>query len=484
MLKRFLPVALLNFWLFLSFSIGIIAGACLNFFPVFLAFSLISTLLIFIFYKKQKFFLSDSFILILFISLGALSYISQQYQKIDDFLNAEDIFVVKVISLPQERHLKNTFLAEIKAINAVSVNSTVRVMDYTKKMDYLNMYSLQAKLTKHDYQNRDFYTLWVKSGAAPKELVQNIWGKFTKKVSYNLMNIFKNNLNDESYRFLSSVFLGRRELLEKIEKDIFRDAGISHLLAISGSNISLVAAVLFFILKLFNIKFRPRLLVSFIFLFIYTIITGANPPVLRATIMYSVFSLGYFAKRKVNPYNSLGLAGLVCLLINPQWLFDVGFQLSFLSIFALIAGFRFFPVKASKFVLINYIRYLFFSSLYVTLLITPLVSYYFGRIYILSILNNIILIPFFSLILVVNFLLILFSPLKIIAESIGTVLSLLIPFFYNLSSLLGAIKFSFIPCRFSALLIFIYYIILLASLICIRHRKIFLERIRALRVRA
>jgi competence protein ComEC len=466
-----LKASFLNFWLFLSFSIGIIAGACLNFFPVFLVSSLTPIILIFIFYKKQKFFLSDLFILLLFISLGALSYISQQYEKIDDFLNEENIFVIKVISLPQERHLKNTFLAEIKAINGVNMNSTVRVMDHTQKMDYLNIYELKAKLTKHQYQNRDFYTMWVRSCAAPKELPLSLWDKFTRKVSYNLINVFKNNLTNESYRFLSSVFLGRRELLEKEEKDIFRDAGISHLLAISGSNISLVAVVLFFILKLFSIKFRPRLLVSFLFLFIYTVITGANPPVLRATIMYAVFSLGYFAKRKVNPYNSLGLAGLVCLLINPAWLFDVGFQLSFLSIFALILGFRLFSVKASKFIVINYIKYLFFSSLYVTLLITPLISYYFGRIYLLSIFNNIILIPFFSLILIINFILIIFSPLNFIAQSIGAVLSILITVFYRLSYFLGTVRFSFVVSKFSLFSFILYYFTLIVITSYLWHRK-------------
>jgi competence protein ComEC len=269
------------------------------------------------------------------------------------------------------------------------------------------------------------------------------------------------------------VFLGRRELMEKEEKDIFRDAGISHLLAISGSNISLVAAVLFFILKLFNIKFRPRLLVSLLFLFIYTLIAGANPPVLRATIMYAVFSLGYFAKRKVNPYNSLGLTGLVCLLINPSWLFDVGFELCFLSIFALIIGFRVFPIKTAKSPVINCIKYLFFSSLYVTLLITPLVSYYFGRIYILSILNNIVLIPFFSLILTINFLLIVLSPLNFIAQSIGAVLSILIPIFYKLSSFLGDIKFSFMAAKFSLLPIVLYYFTLVIISSYLSYRKRF-----------
>jgi competence protein ComEC len=188
--------------------------------------------------------------------------------------------------------------------------------------------------------------------------------------------------------------------------------------------------------------------------------------------MYTVFSLSFFVKRKLNPFNSLGLAGLVCLLINPSWLFDVGFQLSFLSIFALILGFKIFPIRSSKIEFINQLKYLFFSSLYVTILITPLVAYYFGRIYILSVFNNIILIPFFSLILTINFILLVLSPFKLIAQSVGSVLSGLIPAFYNLSKFLGSIKFSFFSCYFSLQAVFVYYFILAIALVFLASKKV------------
>jgi competence protein ComEC len=222
---------------------------------------------------------------------------------------------------------------------------------------------------------------------------------------------------------------------------------------------------------LFNLKFRVCLLVSLFFLFFYTFITGATPPTLRAAIMYGVFSLSFLAKRKLNALSSLGLAGLTCLLVNPSWFFDVGFQLSFLSIFALILGFKFFPVRPFKQEFFNQLQYLFFSSLYVTILITPLVSYYFQRVYILSVLNNIILIPFFSIILIINFILLIFSPLNFIAQFIGEVMSILIPFFYKISQLLGSIKLSFIAYKFSPKVIFLYYLIIIAFIFYFKKQK-------------
>jgi len=468
MLKKIFSPALSNFWLFIAFTLGIIIGFYFPYFWVFIPLFLFSVALIFIFSNRQKFLFSDIFIIILFLSLGALWYLPFNYQDIDSFLGNENNFVIQVSSMPKETASRNIFLADIKKINGSMIAQRVRVIDYSKKMDYLNDYKVKARLSRVAIKNKDFYTLWVKSNNPPEKLPSAPLGKFNRKMTYRLIGILKNNLTDESYRFIASVFLGRRELLSNEEKNAFTDAGISHLLAISGSNIGLTALVLFFIFKLFNVKFRMCLLLSVFFLFIYTLITGANPPTLRAVIMYTAFSLSFFVKRKLNPFNSLGLAGFACLLFNPSWLFDVGFQLSFLSIFALILGFKIFPIKQSDVGFLNQLQYLFFSSLYVTLLITPLISYYFGRIYILSILNNILLIPFFTLILVVNFTLLIFSPFKFVAQSIATALSLLIPLFYKLSHFLGSIKFSFIACKFSLKAIFIYYIFIASLLFLLK----------------
>ncbi len=473
MFKQIFSPALSNFWLFTAFGIGIIAGFYFPYLSAFIPLFLLSAVLIFIFSARHRFLLSDIFIIIMFLSLGALWYLPCGYQNVERFLGGENKFILQVSSLPKETASRNVFFADIKNINGVTVAQRARVIDRTRKMEYLNSYKVNAKLSRVTIKNHNFYTLWVNSSGLEK-LPASALVKFNQKITRRLLDILQNNLTDESYRFVASVFFGRRELLNKWERDAFTDAGIAHLLAISGSNVGLIALVLFFIFRLFNIKFRICLFLSVFFLFIYAIITGANPPTLRAVVMYTVFSLSFLARRKLNPFNSLALAGFVCLLINPSWIFDVGFQLSFLSIFSLILGFKMFPIKQSKFGFFNQLQYLFFSSLYVTLLITPLVSYYFGRIYILSVLNNMMLIPFFTLILIVNIVLLIFSPVHFAAQSIGALLSVFVPLFYKLSHFLGSIKFSFVVCKCSAPAIFIYYVFIAGLLLLfkiIRHKR-------------
>ena len=170
--------------------------------------------------------------------------------------------------------------------------------------------------------------------------------------------------------------------------------------------------------------------------------------------------MSFFIKRKVNPFNSLGLAGFISLIINPLSIFEVGFQLSFLSVFAIIFGFKVFSLKFFNNFILRYAEYIFFSSLFVMLFITPVVSYYFGRVYILSIFYNIILIPFFTAILIINFVFIITSPLKLIAQSIGVILSFLIPIFNYLIHFLGKIKISSISLSFSPKAMIIYYFLL------------------------
>ncbi|MDD4955780.1 MAG: ComEC/Rec2 family competence protein [Candidatus Omnitrophica bacterium] len=468
MFKRIFSPGLFNFWLFISFSLGIISGYYFPYFAAFIILFLLSVALVFFFYRRRKFPLSDISVAALFFSLGALWYLPYSYQDTDKFLGEENIFILKASSMPRETPLRNILLVDIKNINGVNVTRQARAIDYSKTMDYLNNYKAKARLSRVTIKDRDFYTLWVKSNEPVEKIPLNFPDKLNKKAAFQFLKTLKSNLSDESYRFIASVFLGRRELLNRGEKDAFTNAGISHLLAISGSNIGLTALVLFFIFKLFNIKFRACLLFSVFFLFAYAFIIGANPPTVRAVIMYSAFSLSFFVKRKLNPFNSLGLAGFFCLLINPSWLFDVGFQLSFLSIFSLILGFKIFPIKQSNIGFLNQLQYLFFSSLYVTILIAPLISYYFERIYILSIFNNILLIPFFTLILIINFALLIFSPFNLIAQSIGEVLSMLIPLFYKLSHFLGSIKFSFITCQFSLGMVFMYYVFLVGLIFLLK----------------
>ncbi|MBP7088417.1 MAG: ComEC/Rec2 family competence protein [Candidatus Omnitrophica bacterium] len=448
----------ISFFIFISFVIGISIGYYHKNIFIYLGLSLLLIILILI--KSSPIFIANILILILFVSLGALWQNSVTFHapEIKQLLNQENDIILTVASLPKDKALKNTFTAQIDSLNSYPLRKKIKakVIDYTKTLEYLNRYHLKTKLVERKYRKRTFYYLWVKKQASITKLPLGFWHNLRRKISFYLLKTYQENCNSAGYAFLSAIFLGRRELLEA-ENHIFALLGVSHLLAISGLHLGLFSIILFWALRFFGINFRVRLIISLIVLYIYTFITGASSSTARAVIMYSVFSINFLLQRKTEPLNSLAVAGLIILMIEPQTLLDIGFQLSFVSVFSIILGFKIWEIKTSQNMFFNYLIQLFYCSFFVTLFLTPLVSYYFGKIYLLSIFYNIILIPFFTFILAINFILIIFSPFNFISQSLGVNLSLLVWLFNKLVYFLSSLRFSYLSYYFSLRNVLVYY---------------------------
>ncbi|MCF7907937.1 MAG: ComEC/Rec2 family competence protein [Candidatus Omnitrophica bacterium] len=402
--------------------------------------------------------------MVIFFVLGGIWYLANSHHQPESLLNKDKRFVLKVISLPKNTKLRSSFAAEIDQADGHPFRQTLRVYDYTKSLEYLNSYEVLGKLTRRSYHDRWFYYLWIKSKARINELSLNPWDKFVKGTSLYILDIFRKNSTDQAYRFLAAVFLGRRELLGG-EREFFSRAGASHLLAISGLHVGLTALILFSFLGFFGLSFRLRLGISLVFLYLYTFLTGVSPSTLRAVIMYSVFAFSFFLKRRPHSFNSLGLAGLICLLIDPAMLFTIGFQLSFMAVFAILVGYRIFPVKLVGSRALVYSGQIFFCSLFVNVFVTPLTAYYFGNINTLGIVYNIVLIPFFTFILTINFFLIILAPVSFIAQNLGALLSFLILIFVYLVRFLGSFSFSYFSWQFSLTGVFGYYFVLAGILV-------------------
>ena len=399
--------------------------------------------------------------MISFLFSGAL-WIFPFSNKPDKFLNKEVYVVFKIISIPNDYNVKNISLANLNSIDNLPVFLKAKVVDYSKRINFLDSYSAVVKLKKI----KNGYFVFIKKNTYLVKLPISLFDRFRRKAINFMLSNFKKNLTEEAYRFLSSVFLGRRELLTKEEKFIFINTGTIHLLAISGLHIGIWSLILLYFLKIFNIKFKIRIIISLASLFVYTFIIGAPPSAIRAFVIYAVFCFSFLLKRKVVSLNSLGLSGLVILFIWPFSVFDIGFWLSFICVFSLIIYSHFLNFNFSNF-FIN----IFFSSIFINLFINPILSLYFKRLYILNIFYNIILIPLFSLILFVNFLLIIF-PINIFSIPTGKVLSFLIYIFNRISLFFSNFKFNFINYKMPLPLFFIYYIILGFILFFIYFKKI------------
>ena len=134
----------------------------------------------------------------------------------------------------------------------------------------------------------------------------------------------------------SALLLGQREGIEPEVNDAFARTGTTHLLAISGLQLQALALALLVVFRVAGVRRKPAYLGVGVAMIGYAVVVGPAPSVVRATVMTATFCLASISGRLNRPANTLALAALGTLAVNPSYLFDVGCQLSFLAIGALI----------------------------------------------------------------------------------------------------------------------------------------------------
>ena len=151
--------------------------------------------------------------------------------------------------------------------------------------------------------------------------------------------IYASELAPSTSRLLVSATLGNENPGPAV-RERFRATGLSHLLCVSGFHTALIAAILsllLFPLRLWPRAGRYRHLLVIVLIWVYAMLTGFLPSVVRAAVMISIYLGAKLSERDANPFNSLCVAVFIILAINPYWLFSIGFQLSAGAILGLIA---------------------------------------------------------------------------------------------------------------------------------------------------
>ncbi|MEQ1644102.1 MAG: ComEC/Rec2 family competence protein [Pyrinomonadaceae bacterium] len=148
---------------------------------------------------------------------------------------------------------------------------------------------------------------------------------------------FRRNLSPKAAGVMIASLLGNKYFLDKDTADLFRDGGTFHILVISGLHITFIGGILLLIMRHLTRNRWVQFSVTVCTLWAYTLAVGADIPVVRAAIMFTVLLFGYVIYRPGSLLNSLGLCGLVLLMWRPSALFDPSFQLTFVSVLAIVA---------------------------------------------------------------------------------------------------------------------------------------------------
>ena len=285
-----------------------------------------------------------------------------------------------------------------------------------------------------DYrQYMTFKKIWAMAYVSKEELLVKLHttkaGRFQQIIDRARMavsELIERAPPSDSRGILKAIVIGDRYEISPQSRELFSRIGISHLLAISGLHIGMVATLVFFAFRFLLARSQrillaawvPRgtALMAIVPVISYGFLAGMSPSTKRAVIMVTVFLLAIIFEREDDKTNTLALAALVILIITPTALFEISFQLSFTAVFcilyllnnlALVSRLRSRPSTALKrlglFMLVSA------AAILGTL---PITLYYFNQTSLIGVITNCIMVPLVGFIVVpLGLLAVLFLPL-------------------------------------------------------------------------
>jgi len=270
-------------------------------------------------------------------------------------------------------------------------------------------------------------------GAAHFSLSRLFINKIIVPIRQVLLEGYDLYLPPDQASLLAGFVLGEKRAMPDNIVRLFSDTGTLHLMAVSGSNVAVVAG--FFLVILSRINRRTRIIITLIAIVLFSFLTRNEPSVVRASVMAAVGLIGFYRQKHPDVLGLLGFAGLILLIFRPLWLFNVGFQLSF----AACAGIIYFMPKFLNVIkrgngLISKILYWLLFTLLTTLAaqiaVLPLTAEYFNRLPLIGILANLPMIILAGILTIAG---LCFLPFQLIGGSVATV------FAWPLSQLMSVI---------------------------------------------
>ncbi|MDO5979811.1 ComEC/Rec2 family competence protein [Flavivirga spongiicola] len=224
---------------------------------------------------------------------------------------------------------------------------------------------------------------------------------------------------------INALLLGQRQDISKTIYSNYTNAGAIHILAVSGLHVGIILIILSFVLKPIESFKHGKLIKTFllvVILWCFALIAGLSASVTRAVTMFSIVAIAINLKRPTNIYNTLAISIFTILLFKPMFLFDVGFQLSYLAVFAIvIVDPVIYKRWKPKSKIIDFYWHTFTVTLSAQLGIIPISLYYFHQFPSLFFISNLVIIPFLGFILGLGILIILLAVLNLLPQFIATI---------------------------------------------------------------
>lgn len=277
--------------------------------------------------------------------------------------------------------------------------------------------------------------------------------------------------------FAEALLVGYRKGLDAETYQDYAKTGLSHLIAISGMHIGMIYFSLLKCLQFipfFRQHKKAAIPLALVGIWFFACITGLPASVLRSTIMFTLIGIGELGKRKMSIYNNLCSSAFILLMIHPSWLFDPGFQLSYLAVFSLAVLYKpIYHAFYSRNFFIDTLWQLTAASIAAQVFTFPVILYYFHQFPFLFIINNLVGIILTTVILYLEIVLLCCSVFTTFSQLLGKLISILIEVLNNFVHILGNMEGSRLQqVQISLSSCVLLYGLIIFFLVFIFHRRV------------
>lgn len=284
---------------------------------------------------------------------------------------------------------------------------------------------------------------WVKIGSG----FGNPLVEFALSLRKTFISVFNNHgIAGRDFSVATALILGMDDYLDNDTRKEFSTSGAMHVLCVSGLHVGMIFLVfnnMLFFLKRNRYSGFLRIILLLSSIWFYALLTGLAPSVLRATTMFSFVIIGMGIHRNANIYNSLAVSAFILLIINPYLIREVGFQLSYVAVIAIVSiqpGI--YQLWKPKNWLLDKAWAITTVSIAAQIGISPLVLYYFHQFPNYFIITNLLVIPLASLILYTGFLTVILSAIPVISGWISWLLVVFLKAMNNSVAFVDSLPYS------------------------------------------
>ncbi|VAW24937.1 DNA internalization-related competence protein ComEC/Rec2 [hydrothermal vent metagenome] len=489
---KFVPVQL-TFWLIL----GIIVGNIVFIKPTYLVviLTLLMCILLLAYYKATKLirpsliFTLLVFLISFFIGISSITYKKQlnnqlhYFNSVEFSLKRSVTMLLKINKILKPTNYYNKYEATVLQLEGKKVLGEILV---NVKKDGLNKQleidtkliartlfeNINEPLNPHSFNYKEYlknhqiyHQIRLKKQAFLVSQKTDVTLKgVAAKIRNNIIkSLKKSGFKKDELAVITALLLGQRNSITKDLMQRYTSAGAIHILAVSGLHIGIILLLLLFIFSpIHNFK-NGKLIAAVLIvltLWIYAVIAGLSASVVRAVTMFTVLTIGLQLKRRSNIYNTLVVSIFILLLFNPLYLFEVGFQLSYLAVFAIVwIQPKLYSLWKPKLWLLTKVWQLFTVSIAAQIGVLPLSLFYFHQFPGLFFISNLIIIPFLGTILFVGIIVIFLSFFEILPQFLGDFYSYVIHQMNNFVGWIAQQDFFIIKnISFSLALMFLFYV--------------------------